>query len=76
MFNETPARSVVKALSWRILATLTTGLLVWVFTGRWDVAFAVGAMEMLAKLLLYFVHERIWNRLSFGRLDVGVAHDS
>ena len=69
MSNETPIRSMAKAVSWRILATLTTVLLVFAFTGSIDLAFTVGVFEMLAKLLLYFLHERVWNRLSFGRPD-------
>ena len=69
MSNETPIRSMAKAVSWRILATSTTVLLVFAFTGSIDLAFTVGVVEMLAKLLLYFLHERVWNRLSFGRLD-------
>ena len=54
MSNETPIRSMAKAVSWRILATLTTVLLVFAFTGSIDLAFTVGVFEMLAKLLLYF----------------------
>ena len=73
MFKETPIRSIAKAVSWRILATLTTGLLVFAFTRRLDIAFTVGALEALAKLLLYFLHERLWNRLGFGRLTVNEA---
>lgn len=70
MFEESSLRSVVKALSWRIIATLTTTLLVFVFTGRLDVAVTVGTLEAIAKMALYFVHERMWNKLSFGRRPV------
>ena len=67
MFKESLTRSVVKALSWRCIATLTTTLLVFVFTGRFDLAVTVGILEALAKGALYFAHERIWNKLGFGR---------
>ena len=70
MFEESSLRSVVKALSWRIVATLTTALLVFAFTGRLDLAVTVGALEALAKMALYFVHERVWNKLDFGRKPV------
>ena len=76
MFNETPDRSVGKAVSWRVLATLTTGLLVYAFTQRLDIAFTVGAIEVVAKLLLYFLHERVWDRLGFGCLAVGQVQAS
>ena len=67
MVEETPFRSIVKALSWRVLATLTTALLVYAFTQRFDIAITVGVLEAAAKMALYFAHERIWNRLRFGR---------
>ena len=70
MFEESSFRSVVKALSWRIIATFTTTLLVLLFTGRLDVAVTVGALEAIAKMALYFAHERVWNRLDFGRRPV------
>ena len=76
MFKETQIRSVAKALSWRVLATLTTGLLVFVFTGSLEVALTVGALEAVAKLLLYFVHERVWDRLGFGRVSLDQDHTS
>ncbi len=76
MFKETPIRSVAKALSWRVLATLTTGLLVFVFTGSFEIALTVGALEAVAKLLLYFVHERVWDRLGFGRVPLDQDHTS
>ena len=67
MFEESKVRSVVKALSWRIIATLTTAVLVFVFTRRVDIAVAIGAVEVIAKIVLYFVHERVWDKLTFGR---------
>ena len=46
---------------------MTTTLLVWLFTGRVGLALTVGAFEAVAKMALYFLHERAWNRLTFGR---------
>lgn len=67
MFEESTARSIVKAVSWRILATLTTAILVFAFTRQLDVAVAVGLLEAVAKMILYIGHERVWNKLGFGR---------
>ncbi len=69
MYRETPIRSVAKAVSWRVIATLTTGLLVFALTQRSDIAFSVGLLDAIVKLLLYFLHERVWNGLGFGRLE-------
>lgn len=73
MFKETNGRSLIKTLSWRFWATVTTILLVYGFTGRVDTAFYVGGVEIVAKLVLYYLHERVWNRVSYGRKDIKPA---
>jgi len=65
---ETHVRSIAKAVSWRVVATLTTVLLVFVFTGNLLVSGGVGLTELLSKLLIYYVHERVWNAIGFGRI--------
>jgi uncharacterized membrane protein len=66
---ETHVRSMVKAISWRIVATLTTILLVFAFTGNLVVSGGVGLTELLTKIIIYYVHERLWNASSFGRIQ-------
>lgn len=68
--QETNIRSVAKSITFRILATLTTMLLVYIFFGRLDLAAIIGGLEILIKLILYFFHERIWNRVSWGKIIV------
>ena len=70
MFEESAMRSVLKAVSWRIIATLTTGLLVYAITGQIDIAVTVGLLEAVAKIALYFFHEWLWNRLNVGRQPI------
>ncbi len=70
MIDETRLRSVVKAVSWRFLASLTTMLAVYVVTRRMDVTVFAGGIDATAKILLYFAHERIWNLTSWGRRPV------
>ena len=70
MYIETKVRSVFKAFSWRFLATFTTAVIVYLFFGRLDLAAAVGVVESASKIVLYFLHERIWNRISWGRKEV------
>ena len=57
----------MKALTWRVVATLTTMSIVFVFTGEVDLMMEVGIFDVLIKLALYFVHERIWDQVSLGR---------
>lgn len=67
MAHETRARSIVKALSWRVFATLITTGVVYVMTGRIDNALEIGVVDTLVKLGLYFGHERVWERINYGR---------
>lgn len=70
MYRETHARSVLKAFSWRVLGTLATTALVFVFTRRLAVSLAVGGLEFVSKIALYWLHERVWDRLSIGIHEV------
>ena len=76
MFEESATRSIIKAVSWRILATLTTTLLVYAVTGSTEFAVTIGAFEAVAKMALYFIHERAWNRLDIGRKPSGGSAQS
>jgi uncharacterized membrane protein len=65
---EKPVRSLAKAISWRIVATLTTILLVVIFSkGDWTLGGVVGISELILKTVIYYFHERVWNLLNFGR---------
>ncbi len=65
--NDEHKRSVLKAISWRIIATFTTIFLVYVFTGRLVLSVGVGFFEVILKVVFYFFHERVWDRIEFGR---------
>jgi len=56
----------MKTLSWRFLAAVATISIVWLMTGKWTVAFSVGGVEALGKLVLYYGHERLWQHLPWG----------
>ena len=70
MYKETKVRSIVKTISWRILATLTTVTLVYIFIGDTTIAFTVGGIEVFLKMLVYFIHERVWDKLKFGKREI------
>ncbi len=67
MYRETNQRSIVKGISWRILATSTTILIVYVFFGRLDLAIAAGLLETVLKVGLYWAHERAWFKIQWGK---------
>ena len=59
-------RSLAKTLTWRILATFTTMLLVWIVFGEIDKAISIGLVEFVVKMIVYYGHERAWARISWG----------
>ena len=65
--GERPIRSLGKAVSWRVTGSLDTMLLSWLFTGDLRIAAAIGLTEVLTKMVLYYLHERAWNRIPLGR---------
>ena len=67
MFKESKRRSILKTISWRFWATLTTAVLVYIFTGKIELAAAIGGIEIVIKMILYFVHERAWNNVDYGK---------
>lgn len=73
MFRETHARSMMKALSWRVTGTVATTALVFVFTRRLALSVAVGGLEFVTKIGIYWLHERMWDRLRFGKKQVQPA---
>jgi adenylylsulfate kinase len=64
---EKRTRSLIKAVSWRIVATLTTIFLVFVFSQNLKLGTIVGITELLLKTIIYYAHERVWNLSNFGR---------
>jgi len=67
MYKDTNTRSLVKGFSWRLVATTTTIIIVYVFFGRLDLAIAAGALEWVAKIALYWAHERAWVKVRWGK---------
>lgn len=67
--HEKPYRSVVKTISWRTLGTLDTIIISYFITGNLVMAASIGSIEVVTKMILYYFHERVWNKLSFGRVE-------
>ncbi|MBT3046217.1 MAG: DUF2061 domain-containing protein [gamma proteobacterium symbiont of Ctena orbiculata] len=67
--SDRPIRSLAKAISWRVTGSIDTILLSWFFTGNLTTAAAIGLTEVITKMVLYYLHERIWNRIGLGRSE-------
>ena len=64
--KEAHSRSFAKAVSWRVLGSLDTFLLSWLFTSSLKAAGAIATTEVLTKMVLYYLHERAWSNVSWG----------
>ena len=64
---ESHYRSIVKAVSYRILGSSATALIFFVLTGKGSLSVGAGLLDMVLKIGVYFVHERIWNHIDYGR---------
>ncbi len=67
--KEKTSRSIVKTISWRITGTIDTMVISFFITGNLTMALSIGTVEVFTKMVLYFGHERIWNKIKFGRVE-------
>ena len=67
MSAELKKRTLAKTLTWRVTASLTTFLIAWVLTGDLLIGATIGSIEAVAKIFLYYFHERIWNNISWAK---------
>ena len=65
---ETHARSIAKALTWRLCATSITFSVALLLLGDVSQAASIGIIDTIVKLAVFYFHERMWIRLSFGKL--------
>ena len=64
MKDNSHKRHIAKAVTWRIVGTLDTMLLAWVISGDLLIGLQIGGAEVLTKMLLYYLHERVWFRIN------------
>lgn len=65
--NDTPVRSLAKAVSWRVTGTVDTFLISWLITGQVLIASGIAFTEIMTKIVLFWLHERVWNQIGWGR---------
>ena len=66
--KENKSRSIGKSISWRVLASCDTILISYLITGSIAIAATIGSIEVMTKMILYYFHERAWNKFTFGRV--------
>ena len=65
--SERPVRSIAKAVSWRVIGTLDTLLVSYLLTGEVAIAASIASIDFVTKMFLYFFHERMWNKIGWGK---------
>ncbi len=64
---ESHFRSIVKAITWRAGGTIVTFAVAWFITRQLDFAAKIGLLDTVLKIGAFYGHERMWNRLKFGK---------
>ena len=64
---EQTKRSLLKTLTWRITASLDTFVIAWIITGDWKIGGSIAGIEVITKMIIYYLHERIWNKIKWGK---------
>jgi uncharacterized membrane protein len=66
--QEKAYRSVVKTISWRTIGTIDTMVISYFITGDLIMAASIGSIEVVTKMILYYFHERAWNKIPLGKV--------
>ena len=67
---ESHIRSILKGFTWRIIASITTMVVVYVITGDLALVASVGLVDVVVKVFFYYLHERTWGRVKWGLLGI------
>jgi uncharacterized membrane protein len=71
---ETNARSIAKAISWRITGSVDTFIISWLLTGYVGLAGSIAVVEIVTKIFYYWIHERVWAKIKWGKFKKPTAH--
>ena len=65
--NDSAVRSLAKTISWRITGSGATFLISYLISGNLSIAGTIATIQLVANTFLYFIHERVWNKISWGK---------
>lgn len=72
--KDSHLRSFIKGVTWRITGTVDTMVLAYFITGHLGNAVKIGLAEVVTKIIFYYLHERCWNLIRWGRVTEGPSH--
>ena len=62
-------RTIAKTILWRIIAVTVTMMVSFIWLREWDTSITLVITANAIKAVLYYMHERVWNGISFGRIE-------
>jgi len=62
-------RSLLKAVTWRLAGSMTTISVVWIYTSNVQLSVCAATIDLFVKILAYYVHERVWDKIDFGKME-------
>lgn len=65
--QERFSRSLLKSVSWRVIGTLDTFFISYIITRELAFALSIGGIELITKMVLYVIHERLWDKINWGK---------
>ena len=68
MFVDGQPRTISKSITWRALITINNFLIPYITTGSWKTAVAFLTIATVMNIVIYYTHERVWNRIGWGKL--------
>ena len=60
--SDSEKKSIMKAITWRVVATTDTFLISWLLTGQWKLGVGIAGLEVVTKMFIYYFHERAWSK--------------
>ena len=65
--SDTNKRSLIKTVTWRVTGSSATFLIAYIMTGNFAIAGVIGVVQLISNSILYFIHERVWNQIKWGK---------
>jgi len=67
LFLDGQPRTISKSITWRVLITVNNFVIPYMLTGSWKAAAAFLTIATIMNIVIYYSHERIWNKISWGK---------
>jgi uncharacterized membrane protein len=68
--NDTKTRSLVKTITWRVTGSGATFAISYIISGNVAIAGSIAIVQLISNTILYFLHERVWNKIEWGRDNI------